>query len=270
MKQRIITGLCAGAILILLLVTSNEIAIKIAVGLISIFSLYEFYGATGLNEKSKLGLVGIFLSVLLIVNCCMNLPYLNLMLYISLLAYSMFMLFSDGKISLSDISVSLFGMIYVVFSMLHIVFTRSLEFGYYYLYIIIFGACVADIFAYFDGCSIGKHKLCEKISPKKTIEGAVGGLLGSVIVMLLLGFVISILSEEITSVNYVVLGILGVICSVFAQLGDLTASVIKRQYNIKDYGHILPGHGGFMDRIDSIIFVAPIVYYYVSMIKIFN
>ena len=270
MKERIITGVLAGVVLLTLLFTSNIIAIKITVGIISVLSLYEFYGAVGVNKKNILLIAGVVISLLLFVDGCVGSLYIKPILCFSVIILGLIMMFSDGKISFADICFSLFGIFYIVFTMLHIVYTRELNYGKYYLFVIIFGACVTDIFAYFVGVFFGKHKLCEKISPKKTIEGAIGGLCGSVIVMLLTGVVILNISSDITDVNYLSLGILGILCSVFAQFGDLTASVIKRQFGIKDYGHILPGHGGFMDRIDSIIFVAPLVYYFITIIPIFN
>lgn len=269
MKERIITGVLAGIILLTLLFTSNIIAIKIAVGIISVLSLFEFYGAVGINKKNILLFTGIIISLVFVVDGCFGSVYIKPIVCFSVIALGLIMMFSDGKISFNDICFSMFGIFYIVFAMLHIVYTRELEYGKFYLFLIIFGACVTDIFAYFVGVFFGKHKLCVKISPKKTIEGAIGGLCGSVLVMLLAGVVILNISV-VEYVNYFSLGVLGVMCSVFAQFGDLTASVIKRQFGIKDYGHILPGHGGFMDRIDSIIFVAPLVYYFVTIFPIFN
>ena len=180
------------------------------------------------------------------------------------------MLFTNGKTNLKDIGIAIFGIVYIVLSMMHIVYARELDFGKFNLFIIIIGACSTDIWAYFIGVFFGKHKLCEKISPKKTVEGSIGGFVGSVVFLILTAELISRFALDVKGVNYAEIIVLGMLCSVFAQLGDLSASVIKRQFGIKDYGHILPGHGGFMDRIDSIIFVAPMVYYFLSVFPVFK
>lgn len=126
---------------------------------------------------------------------------------------------------------------------------------------------LADSVAYFVGSAIGKHKLAPIISPKKSIEGAVGGLLGGTLGAMLIGFIFTLIYPG-TAVNYLVLGVLGLVNSVVSILGDLTFSVIKRHCEIKDYGSILPGHGGLLDRFDSVIFCAPIVFFVSRYVEI--
>lgn len=116
----------------------------------------------------------------------------------------------------------------------------------------------SDTFAYLTGVSIGKHKLLERISPKKTIEGLLGGIIATMIVAYFLSKYIEVLSV----IQWIVTG---VIVSIFGVLGDLIASMFKRQTGVKDTGKIIPGHGGVIDRLDSIIFVAPIIYYYLKI-----
>ena len=113
--------------------------------------------------------------------------------------------------------------------------------------------------AYFTGYFLGKHKLCPKISPKKTIEGSIGGIIGSVVLSALFGY---FFFERIL-IHCIIIGIIGGIVS---QFGDLTASVFKRKMGIKDYGNLIPGHGGILDRFDSVLFTAPMVYYYIMLV----
>ena len=121
------------------------------------------------------------------------------------------------------------------------------------VYIIAFGS---DTFAYFTGKFFGKNKLYPEVSPNKTVEGAIGGIIGST--------VLSVIYFNYLSINkYFYIIIFSVSASVFSMAGDLTASKIKREYGIKDFGKFLPGHGGIMDRFDSVLFVAPAVYYFV-------
>ena len=132
-----------------------------------------------------------------------------------------------------------------------------------FLLIIMFGAAtVTDTFAYFSGSLLGKHKLVPKISPKKTVEGAVGGTLFGMGAVLLLGMLLQPMFG--LSVSPWIYLALGLVLSVLSQIGDLTASAIKRQYGIKDYGRIMGAHGGAMDRLDSVLFISPAVlaFYY--------
>jgi phosphatidate cytidylyltransferase len=123
------------------------------------------------------------------------------------------------------------------------------------VYIIAFGS---DTFAYFTGKFFGKNKLYPEVSPNKTIEGAIGGIIGSTI--------LSIIYFNYLSINkYFYIIIFSVSASIFSMAGDLTASKIKREFGIKDFGYLLPGHGGIMDRFDSVLFVAPAVYYFITL-----
>jgi phosphatidate cytidylyltransferase len=117
---------------------------------------------------------------------------------------------------------------------------------------------MSDSFAYFTGRIFGKHKLIPSVSPKKTVEGAIGGVVFGVLTAVVFGFVVSTFFDPdgVITANYLVLAISGMFLSVVSQIGDLIMSVIKRHYNIKDYGKFFPGHGGILDRFDSIIAVS--------------
>jgi len=129
------------------------------------------------------------------------------------------------------------------------------------IYLIFISAFGSDICAYFTGFAIGKHKLCPHLSPKKTIEGAVGGVVGAALLCLLFA--------RIFASKYMLHSfIIGVIGAILSQCGDLTASAFKRKMGIKDYGNLIPGHGGIMDRVDSILFTAPVVYHYITLVLV--
>ncbi len=133
-------------------------------------------------------------------------------------------------------------------------------------------AVFTDTFAYFSGVKLGKHKLCPKISPKKTVEGAVGGILGTLVINLAsLAICNAWVFHRAIPIPLWVMAIFSVVLSVISMLGDLSASTIKRNFGIKDFGNIIPGHGGIMDRMDSISFVAPVVYFTtVILVKAFG
>ncbi|MBO5743285.1 MAG: phosphatidate cytidylyltransferase, partial [Clostridia bacterium] len=114
--------------------------------------------------------------------------------------------------------------------------------------------------AYFAGRTLGKHKLCPKLSPKKTVEGAIGGTLGCVICICVYAYLCG--KCKVVSVNYISATFFAILTAVFSQFGDLAASRIKREYGVKDYGNLIPGHGGILDRFDSALLISPLVYYF--------
>lgn len=167
-------------------------------------------------------------------------------------------LFSIEKRKLEDAMVTLTGVFYVGFFCFTIG-ELALSQVSIFVWLVIITAFGTDICAYFAGVTMGKHKLCPKISPKKTWEGAAGGILGSVILSGVFGF---IFAGELL-VHCLVIGLLASIVSMF---GDLTASIFKRKMGIKDYGNLIPGHGGILDRFDSVLFTGPVIYFYVMLV----
>ncbi len=147
------------------------------------------------------------------------------------------------------------------------------EHGMLYVVLALCGAWIADSGAYFAGVTLGKHKLCPEISPKKTVEGFWGGVLSNMVVFGLICLVYAMICRRNgmdVQVNYLAACLLGGVCALVSVLGDLSASVIKRQKNIKDYGSIMPGHGGLMDRFDSVLFVVPTFYAFLTLFSIFR
>lgn len=141
--------------------------------------------------------------------------------------------------------------------------------GLVYLIMGLCGAWIADTAAYFVGTFLGRNKLCPEISPKKTIEGFVGGILVTGILFVLINFLCAKFLLDV-SVNYFAVCVLGMLLAVIGTIGDLSASILKRQCGIKDYGNIMPGHGGLMDRFDSVIFVAPFLYAFLTVFNIYK
>ena len=150
-------------------------------------------------------------------------------------------------------------MVYIPFFTFHMVLIDMTEDYSILVWLVVIAAFGSDIFAYFTGYFLGKHKMAPNLSPKKTIEGAVGGLIGSSFFGWLFGF---FFMKQMAGVCL----ILGLIGGMAGMAGDLTASAFKRKMGIKDYGKLIPGHGGIMDRFDSVIFVAPVIYYLIFII----
>ena len=170
-------------------------------------------------------------------------------------------LFKIEERKLEDAMATLVGIFYVVFFCYHLALLGMIPVLGIAVWLVVITAFGTDICAYFAGVTMGKHKLCPIISPKKTWEGAIGGVLGSMILCLIFGL---IFMKHAIALCLIV-GFLGSIISMF---GDLTASIFKRKMGIKDYGNLIPGHGGIMDRFDSILFTAPLVYYVVMILSV--
>lgn len=187
-------------------------------------------------------------------------------LFLSVLASLLYMFNIDER-KLEDGMSTIVGIVYVVFFCYHIFLVEQIgdissqyaDQNANFVWLIILASFGTDVFAYCAGMAFGKHKLCPKISPKKSIEGSIGGILGSVIVCGIFGY---FLMPDFF-IHCIVIAVLG---GVVSQFGDLTASIFKRKMGIKDYGNLIPGHGGIMDRFDSVLFVAPMVFYYLFIV----
>lgn len=265
MKTRIITAAIAAPLLVLLLIFGNEYAIALAVFFASLIGLKELNRAVGLSEKKAVCVIGYIGGAAVLVCNIFFREYVYAALVVLLLALFLERLICYEKIKTEDIALELFAVIYVPFLFSHVSLVRNLPNGRYLVWLVIVGAFITDSAAYFVGVFFGRHKMCPVISPKKTIEGAVGGLLGCGAAFLVMGVYYNRLYDDRLNLGFMFL--LGLVCAAVSEVGDLAASVIKREFGIKDYGKLLPGHGGIMDRCDSLIFVAPFVYYLLQLLR---
>lgn len=161
-----------------------------------------------------------------------------------------------------------FAFVYIPYFISFAYRARVMPYGKYLLCLIFFSAWISDTCAYFAGRAFGRHKLSPRLSPKKTVEGSIGGIAGSAVSCLIAAVVLKAFHP--TEQYLAVFALIGAVGSVISQIGDLAASAIKRTRGIKDYGSIIPGHGGMMDRFDSVIFTAPIVYLLASLLMELN
>ncbi|QJA08297.1 phosphatidate cytidylyltransferase [Romboutsia sp. CE17] len=220
--------------------------------LISI-ALHEFYKAFNEKDIKPIYWLGYIFAVYLGIKNYFKLP----LSYTLTLGFILFLIGIIYMLSLKhdiiDIAITTLGIMYVGVLMDFIVLTNNnFKLGEIYVLLIFIISFATDTFAYFSGYLFGKHKLIPKISPKKTVEGSIGGIIGSIVCCILFGYLFKL--------DPVHMAIIGSIGSIVAQLGDLFASAIKRYVGIKDYGKLIPGHGGILDRFDSVILVAPFVY----------
>lgn len=268
--KRILTAVI-GVPLIVLFLLSPAYAVTAAVTAASVIGLYEYYGATGLKSDKSLCIMGYLAAVIIPLSGYLTPKTVMALVYICILIMFVIMLIKNKTSKLSNIGVLLTGLIYIPYFLSHIIYIRNMEFGRIYIWLVFIGAFMTDTFAYFVGCAVRGKKLCPSISPKKTVSGAVGGLVGCGLCFLLFGIIVNSFFPSALGggqLDLIKLFALGLISAVISEVGDLVASLIKRQYNIKDFGNILPGHGGILDRCDSIIMVAPLIFLFLSKIGV--
>ncbi len=259
MKTRIISGIFM--IPLALFVYLGGYWLLGAVTLVGILALNEFYNAFEAHTAKIWREFGFSMALFLVIIAArwpFKLELFMLWIIISMTGFCLH-LFHIKKRRIEDTLVGFFGLIYVFFFIVHVYLIDTIDEYRMLKWLIFITAFGTDIFAYFTGFFFGRHKLVPNLSPKKTIEGAIGGVVGTLILSGLFGFLIvpHLLKDCL---------ILGFFCSILAQLGDLTASAFKRKLEVKDYGNLIPGHGGIMDRIDSILFTAPAIFYYIVLI----
>ena len=170
-----------------------------------------------------------------------------------------------GEVKFSQTMAALFGSIAIGYSFSAFLRMEAAGIHRAYLLLPFILSFACDTFAYFAGCAFGKHKLAPKVSPKKTIEGSIGGMAGNVVCGLIFAFVMDRWFGG--SIGYGAMALLALACSIVAQVGDLSFSLIKREFGIKDYGHLFLEHGGVLDRFDSVLFVTPVVEIILSLVK---
>lgn len=182
---------------------------------------------------------------------------------IAVFAYAVF---RGGEVKFQQIMAALFAMFIVPYSFATFLRLSAAGFHRGFLLLPLLFSFGSDTFAFFAGRSLGRHKLAPRVSPHKTVEGAVGGLAGDMLVGLAFAFVMNRFFSH--TISYGGIALLGLACSVAAQLGDLSFSLIKREFGIKDYGHIFLEHGGVLDRFDSVIFVAPVLGVVLGLLRV--
>ncbi|MBQ2613974.1 MAG: phosphatidate cytidylyltransferase [Clostridia bacterium] len=270
MKQRILTALVALP-LVLLLLFSPVFGVVAAVMLASAMGFYEYCKAVKLWDNKLLCGVG-FLPVLLIPLCSwMHIGTVQALLYLYALILFVILLIHHKTVTWNHLALLILGIIYIPYFLSHIIYIRDMELGGFYIWLVFIGAFITDTCAYFVGCGMGKTKLCPTISPKKTVAGAVGGIVGCGIAFLLFGMIANLCFAGVlggAQFSFVKLFVCGLLCAVVSEIGDLVASVLKRQFAIKDFGSLLPGHGGILDRCDSIILVAPVLFVFLQQVGV--
>ena len=259
MKTRVISGAVL-AVLLILIVLLGAWTLRIALALVSMLMVTELFRAVRL--RSILLVPAAILAAVLAMDI-IPADYLGTVLCLYLILCLGVFLWMHNKLHIHHAALGVLFPFFIGLFLGCITKIRMLPDGAYWVWLVFVGAWVCDVFAYFTGSFFGRTKLLPEVSPKKTVEGAVGGALGAGIGFLVFSILVG---TKIGNVHPVGLFFAGIFTAVSGQVGDLVASAIKRQYGIKDYGKIMPGHGGAMDRFDSVLFVAPIMYFYLQLV----
>lgn len=260
LKQRLISGIALVAILAAALYF-GDMPTLVLTGVVALIGCYEllriFHG-----EKSAVGVIVYTASILYYLLLMLELHSFILPMALALLvALLVCYVVAFPKYHFELVAAGFFAFFYVAVMLSYVYQIRILKNGGFFVALLFFSSWGNDTLAYCAGRLFGKHKMSPRLSPKKTVEGAVGGVAGAG----LLGFLYSLFVKDRIMADYNIALIFTLVCvagGLVSIIGDLGASAIKRNYGIKDYGTVIPGHGGILDRFDSVIFIAPMVYYF--------
>ena len=268
MLKRIVSSLIGLPIVIAILIFVNKYIFDVIIAVIAVIALHEYYSAFDKEGKNKgirwigylaatlIAFIHIVPEQYMMHMVLYSIPTIVILLFVQIIATEM-------KYNIKDISIILFGLAYVVLFTSFLAILREKDNGRILIWFIFVVAWGTDVSAYFIGRKFGKHKFT-KISPNKSIEGCIAGIIGAVFFTAVYALICNNFFN--TNFNYLTVAIVAIVMSLISQIGDLAASSIKRYTDIKDFGNLIPGHGGILDRFDSVIFIAPFAYFLLMLI----
>lgn len=262
---RLISGIFL-ILIVLFLLLNGGISLLMAAAIVSIIGLVELFRVFKL-ANSRLAYIG-YLFTVFYYFLIYHYKATGILLFLisMLLLLLMFYVFSYPKFNIKQVAIIFFSIIYVavMFSFIYLIRERNV-YGKYFVWLVFICSWGSDTFAYCTGLLLGNNKLSPILSPNKTIEGAIGGIIGASILGGLYTYIVFYKMNDKYTFSCVQVAISCAIGAIISMIGDLTASAIKRDFNVKDYGNLIPGHGGILDRFDSVIFAAPAVYFILSL-----
>lgn len=265
-NNRWISALFGIPLVICILAFGNVYVIDVAFAIIAAISLHEYFNS--FKEEAKpviwIGyLISLFIAFIHVVPAEKIMPILAIILPTSILIMFVHVILTNNKINIKDISITLFGIIYIAIFLMFIPLIRGSENGKILIWYVMLVAWMTDTFAYLIGMKFGKHKFSQ-ISPKKSIEGCIAGTIGATLTILIYTYICNTYFDF--NMSYAYITIVTIILSIIGQIGDLAASSVKRYVGVKDFSNLIPGHGGMLDRFDSVIFIAPFAYILLCLI----
>lgn len=268
MKKRVISGAIFSTLLIIIMVVDIPLVDTLLVFTLSVLGIYEYnkaFKSAGFKPVSWVGYIGCFAIFGMgeLIDDASQIMLIKIFVPTLIIALFMYMIVTNLKRTIIDVAITVFSLLYIPFMFSFIKLILAMENSRVLIWYVFLGAFASDTFAYLIGSKFGKTKLCPDISPNKTVEGSMGGILGVVISYCILNFIAN--KFFFVGFDYAIVVIAGIVAGIAGQFGDLSASAIKRYCKIKDFGNIIPGHGGILDRFDSVLFVAPIVYIFLKV-----
>lgn len=260
--KRFLSGVVLLGVLAIILIFGNTTIVNIAISTVAIIAINEYFNCFA--EKNNIDRwIGNILAILLAFINMLTPKAIILVFLISIVLLFLKVIFTKMKTNYEDIAITGFGIMYIIGFLMFVPFIYAMDNGKYLIWYLAIAAWGTDTFAYLIGMKFGKHKFTP-ISPKKSIEGSIGGVIGTVIITLVYTYIVNKTGN--LEISYLKITGISVILSVLSQIGDLAASSIKRYSGIKDFGNLIPGHGGMLDRIDSILLIAPFAYFLLSIL----
>ncbi|MBQ4353839.1 MAG: phosphatidate cytidylyltransferase [Clostridia bacterium] len=262
MLKRTITAIVLVAVFIPICIFSDTFIWPAAMAILSFVAADEMLGCVGMKKSLSAAIPSYLLAAFLpllpyfVKESTIELLFALCILYLIWIFAAV--VFSRGKIDFMHAASAFMGIFYVAVSFSCLVLLRTV--GNYFYLLVFIGPWTSDTFAYLCGRLFGKHKLIPEVSPKKTVEGSIGGIVFAAVAYVLYAVIIHRFFDAFSDPNLFIMAAAGAIVSVISQIGDLSASVIKRRFDVKDYGKIFPGHGGVLDRFDSVLLTAPVLY----------
>lgn len=266
--KRVTSALLGFPLVIIVILLGNKYVIDTVLAIVALISLNEYYNAFG-NKHKPIKWIGYLCAILIafvhFIPTEQLFYYIGLSIPVIITILFVELIIKDLQINVTDLAITFLGILYIVLFIMFIPLLAGVENGKILIWYAIFAAWGTDVFAYVVGktLKLGKHKF-SKISPNKSIEGCIGGLFGAIVISLI--FTICINKFLFFEISYVKILIISVLLSIIGQFGDFSASSIKRYAEIKDFSNLIPGHGGLLDRIDSLIFIAPFAYILLTLI----
>lgn len=266
--KRIISGLIGFPMVVLLFLFGNVYVVDVIVSILAIISVYEYAKSFKTSQKAK-PISWICYAACLIIAVLHIIPNEYLIyviaIFVPLVIIALFLhiIITNLKITIIDVAVTLFGIIYIALFYGFISMIFGANNGKFFIWYAILAAWGTDVFAYMIGRKFGKHKFSQ-ISPNKSIEGCIAGTIGAIVLSIVYTIILNNCFNY--TVNYIIIAIIALVLSLIGQVGDFSASSIKRYTGVKDFGNLIPGHGGILDRFDSLIFIAPVAYFLLMLI----
>ena len=265
LKSRVLVSVVGVPLLLWVVLGAPTIVMVVALCVLAGIGAYELQQCVSGEGKRDLASTSAIMAMLTVLWYWRGAENVAILVFIAAVLFFGFAIIKGGEEKFAQLMAGIFGSVAIGYSFAAFLRLEAAGFHRAYLLLPFILSFACDTFAYFVGCSIGKHKLAPKVSPKKSVEGSIGGLAGNVLCGCIFVFVMNRWFGG--AIGYGAMAVLALICGVVAQIGDLSFSLIKREYGIKDYGKLFLAHGGVLDRFDSVLFVTPVIEIVLNLVK---